>query len=165
MRAYNKRVAARIFYQRTMARLSQRALEARIGSGASFLTIYETCKRMPQLGTLLAIANGIGCDVRDLIPSSLSDKDDPVPPSRLVHGCKLRWMPKPVEPKAGTVLPDVAGIEGINVPDMPDPANLAATNGEAQQPFPDEQMPWDDAFDPKVEKEKAAADEEDWDDE
>lgn len=90
---YFTRLGQRMLAARIRARLSQRELEDKLGYKSSMVSGYETGKREPRLVTLLTFANVFGCDVRDLIPSSTSEADDPV------SGVDLPKEPPPQYPE------------------------------------------------------------------
>ena len=184
---FEKRLAKLLRYHRVMAGLTQRKLEARMGLTTSVVSIYETHTRTPRLGTLLAFAKGLGVDIRDLVPSSLNEDDDPKLPRHYLR--LLDTDDSPSEP----ALPEFDGAI-VNVPDSPDPPpKLGATNGavvDHVDPLhwvdPDEsgkvvgdsvkeerpaEMPWNDAWEeledeapepPKAEAEPDDDEDEDW---
>jgi len=90
---------------RIKARLTQRELEVKLEYTSNMVSSYERGKQEPRLSTLVAFSVVLGCDVRDLVPASTSEADDPE-----IHGLDIPDAP-----------PQYAAVETEEAPKPPVP--------------------------------------------
>jgi transcriptional regulator with XRE-family HTH domain len=68
MRGLAKKLGARVGLQRRARGLSQRRLSALAGFDVSLISLIESGRRLPSLGSLYVIAGVLGCEAADLLP-------------------------------------------------------------------------------------------------